>query len=259
MTDSEFDRLADDIEANGLIEPITLLDGAILDGRHRQRACDERQIEPRYSQWDPDCGITPLEWVISKNLHRRQLTVSQRAVLAAELKDRLAEAAWKRKIEGGRLGGQNSRLSRESKVPIKTPEAYGADKSKGRKIENESAYIAAQQFGIGDTSVKRALRIKKDDPELFEQVRAGEITTSAASAKLGYADSHAPQRKTKVKLKDAIDPLRKYLKNWNEDRLYGMTPKEARKMLAIVQEVDQGLFEVERALEERTIVSRALQ
>jgi len=60
-------------------------------------------------------------------------------------------------------------------------------------------------------------------------------------------------------LHDALAPLRRYLKGWDESRLYGMTPAEARRYLKQVQEVDQTLFELERALEARTVVSRALR
>jgi len=48
------------------------------------------------------------------------------------------------------------------------------------------------------------------------------------------------------------------LKDW-DGRVYGVTPAEARRLLKQVQDVDQGLFEVERALEARTVVSRALR
>lgn len=245
MKDDEFSRLADDIAAHGLQDPITLLDGKILDGRHRQRACEERQVEPKYVDWDPACGITPLEWVISKNLHRRQLSVSQRAVLAAELQDRLAEAARTRQLAG---------LRRGKDAPVRPNSATR------KKTEQESAFIAGQQFGIGKTSVKQAAAIKKADPELLEEVRQGKRSLHDASQKIGYSvDGHGPSRKTKVKLAEVLLPLKRYLKNWDEERLRGISPKEARKLLALVQEVDAGLFEVERALEERTIVSRALQ
>ena len=42
MPPAEYDALLDSIRANGQREPITLhRDGRILDGRHRERACEE--------------------------------------------------------------------------------------------------------------------------------------------------------------------------------------------------------------------------
>jgi hypothetical protein len=55
-------------------------------------------------------------------------------------------------------------------------------------------------------------------------------------------------------------PMAKFygLKNWSDDQLDGVHPAEARRLLTIVQEIELGLFEVEYALADRTIVSRPL-
>ena len=42
-----FDSLVADIRANGLLEPITIHEGMILDGRNRYRACEAAGIEPQ--------------------------------------------------------------------------------------------------------------------------------------------------------------------------------------------------------------------
>jgi len=79
----DFDALAQDIKEHGLREPIVEYEGAILDGRNRYRACQKAGVVPRFVQWDRDG--TPEEYVISKNLHRRHLNESQRAMIAARL------------------------------------------------------------------------------------------------------------------------------------------------------------------------------
>ena len=49
-----FDALVADIKANGLLEPITIYEGMILDGRNRLRACEAAGVEPRFVDYDGD-------------------------------------------------------------------------------------------------------------------------------------------------------------------------------------------------------------
>jgi ParB-like chromosome segregation protein Spo0J len=82
MEGEEFDALVADIKANGLIEPIVMLDGMILDGRNRYRACVAADVEPTFR---PFTGDDPAAYVISANVHRRHLTAEQKRDLIAEL------------------------------------------------------------------------------------------------------------------------------------------------------------------------------
>ena len=48
LGDEEAARLAEDIKANGLREPITLCGGMILDGGNRYAACITAGVEPQF-------------------------------------------------------------------------------------------------------------------------------------------------------------------------------------------------------------------
>lgn len=52
-------------------------------------------VEPRSVEWEPN-GLTPVEWVVSKNLKRRHLTTGQRAALALDLLPHLEREAKER-------------------------------------------------------------------------------------------------------------------------------------------------------------------
>ena len=75
-----------DIRQNGLHKPIILYEDKILDGRNRFLAC--KKLWPEYTpdkKYEHYEGDDPLGYVLSLNLHRRHLTASQRAALAAEI------------------------------------------------------------------------------------------------------------------------------------------------------------------------------
>ena len=75
-----FDALVADIRANGLMEPITVYQDMVLDGRNRLRACTAAGVEPEFWEFN---GDDPLAFVLSLNLHRRHLTPSQCAMVGA--------------------------------------------------------------------------------------------------------------------------------------------------------------------------------
>lgn len=77
----DFEKLVEDIRDNGQQAPISLFEGKILEGRNRYRACLKAGVEP----WTEEPSISdPFKFVVSKNLHRRHLTPSQRATIAVE-------------------------------------------------------------------------------------------------------------------------------------------------------------------------------
>ena len=71
-----FERLKRNIAEYGQLEPIYCHAGLIIDGVHRLIACHELGITPTIADL-PD-GVDPLDFVISKNLMRRDLTKNQR-------------------------------------------------------------------------------------------------------------------------------------------------------------------------------------
>ena len=82
MPFKDLEALAEDIKRNGQHDPIITFEGKLLDGRHRFQACQMAGVEPNFEEFT---GTDPIAFVISKNLHRRHLTSSQRAVIANEM------------------------------------------------------------------------------------------------------------------------------------------------------------------------------
>lgn len=61
ISTQQFDELVEDIRQHGLLEPIMLLEGKILDGRHRYRACLEAKVEPTFENY---VGNDPVGYAI---------------------------------------------------------------------------------------------------------------------------------------------------------------------------------------------------
>lgn len=74
-------------------EPITLYEEQILDGRHRARACEELGVGAHYVLYN---GDAPAAYVLSLNVKRRQLSQSQKAMLATDFLPHLTEEAKRR-------------------------------------------------------------------------------------------------------------------------------------------------------------------
>jgi ParB-like chromosome segregation protein Spo0J len=162
ITGEEFTAFADSIETEGLREAIVTLDGEILDGRNRLRACQDRGIEPRFVEFEPaGDNDTPLAFVIRQNLRRRHLTDSQRAMIAARLADHPGSAA---------PGVPKRQHAREGKV------VAGA-KADGRITKAD----AAAMLGVSQSHVRMAREvINKAPPEAVAKVDAGEVKVGTA-------------------------------------------------------------------------------
>ncbi len=148
MVGHEFHTLDVDIRENDLREPITLHpDGSILDGRNRHRACIMAKVEPKFVEWDGQG--TPEAFVISKNLLRRHMSESQRAMAAAKLAD--------------------------------MPQGARSDL---RPIGAMSTADAAEVLNVGERSVTRAKSVRKSgNLKLVEAVETGTMSVAAAERK----------------------------------------------------------------------------
>lgn len=89
MSEEELGVLAESIKQIGLQNPIVMLNGKVLDGRNRALACEMAGVSPTFTEWTG--SGSPLSYVISQNLHRRDLTRGQKAFVALEAEKLLAK------------------------------------------------------------------------------------------------------------------------------------------------------------------------
>lgn len=157
LSGAELGALAADIREHGLIDPIVLICGAILDGRNRLAACELAGVEPRFREWDGTGS--PTSWVISVNLQRRHLTVTQRGVVGCASLPLLAAEAKARQGE---------------RTDLQPP---GNLAPKSRKATDE----AAAAVGVSGRTVAKSAAIAKSAPDLYAAMRSGLVTLEQAT------------------------------------------------------------------------------
>ena len=172
MTDQELESLKQDIQKNGLREPIYLFNGKIIDGRNRYLACLKAGIKPIFRNYKGNESDL-LNFVISLNLHRRHLTTSQKACLSVDI---LPEIERQTK----------ENLSKKMSIIRKS------DNKVATKFESQNSNKTASNiFGVSERYVTDAKKIFKESPEVFNRVKAGKLTLQQAKKELNQNEVSA--------------------------------------------------------------------
>jgi hypothetical protein len=150
----ELTQLARDIKERGLLEPIIVYKGLILDGRNRYRACQIAGVKPRIEEFNAKAAKrSPEEFVLSRNLRRRHLSVGQKAAIALD---------WSDQVE----------LSPDP------------EKNKERGRPKGALSEAAKKIGINEQRVFEVRQIRDANPTLYLEVKDGRRSLNSALAEL---------------------------------------------------------------------------
>ncbi len=148
-SDEKLAELAQSIKQTGLESDIIYAPNRskrkiIIDGRNRLIACEIAGVKPRLRLMRKD--QTPIDVIMANNLHRRHLDFGKLVMIAADL----------------------MLLEQERLNPG------------GGKREGDAREKAAKATGVSPRSVSTAARLQRDNPELAQSVRDGDLTLNAA-------------------------------------------------------------------------------
>ena len=191
ITGHEFQELCESIGKDGLEQPVVLThDGYLIDGRNRLRALLVTGATERFVTLDEIYANDDyIGYVLRTNLHRRHMTPSQKAALAIEVEKRYAELAKRRQSAAG---GDRKSAEYQKSLPAILPEAIEPQPAPPFELtiqeqvqpvknrENEAREQAAKATGASPRYVQDAKAIARDAPEVFEQVKSGELTIPEA-------------------------------------------------------------------------------
>ena len=172
MQADEFQSLVDSIESIGVQNPITLLDGMVIDGWHRYKAATSLGMDcPTVELDDKD----PRDFVLAQNKARRNLTASQRAAAVTSVYQ------WRPH------GDQRS--------------AVTADRVKTTK---ELAAIA----GVGTRSIEQAKTVQATGVKAVQDA----VKTGSVSVEVAAAVAKLPAKEQKKIAAKGADAMRQAVK-----------------------------------------------
>jgi len=248
MAPDQYRRLVEDIRVHGLHHRIVLFEGAILDGRHRYRACLETGVLPRFKEFD---GTDPVAYVTSENAARRHLTPSQIAHAIAAMKPYEERKARERSEANLRRGDQ-------------IPDGAGLHH---REEMGRTAEKLADKSGVSARTISKATKVREQGvPELNAAVAAGEIALNQAE-KIVQLNPSAQRKVVKAPKQQRGDVLREAMNRSDAAKRRGakkVAPVEqlstsfVRKFLSGVERVAMVCAE-DGAKDGPTIASRFLE
>ena len=169
---SEADRskMREGIRKNGLIQPIVISAGFIIDGRTRQQICDEIGVKARYIEYDDALPIA--EYILQTNL-RRNITEAQMDAMIVTLAQEVVPA-----------------MREEARKAIAEGRARGTEVTKGKKgsVQNDEQSLPPRTYDVqrrlraivGSTAKADAVICVIKHPDLAESVEQGAISLKRA-------------------------------------------------------------------------------
>ena len=207
MQGTEFAALVEDIRAHGLIHPVLLCDGLVLDGRNRLRACEKAGVEPRTIQ--AKIGSNPWDAAWSENAERRHLEAGQKTAikllcLRGSEKWSAAREQVKRKADEARSSAR-AQQRRAEKQGVGSPCRVQRCTRHGPKPEHAKAALATAA-GTSPRTAQAVLTLEKKSPERFEKVAKGELTLPGAFRELKEQERENKRQDNAVVVAAAPNP-----------------------------------------------------
>ncbi|WP_445222218.1 hypothetical protein ACKWRH_21420 [Bradyrhizobium sp. Pa8] len=226
LSDQELEDLGEDMRANGQLEDVILHRDMILDGRNRYTAATRKGLPVRTSLFQGD-DREALNWVISKNLKRRHLTESQRAMVAA-------------RIATLKLGANQHTQG----APIGAPLLDLVGASEPQQVEPAASISqteAADMMSVGRRSVQRAATVVEQGiPDLQHAVEQDKVAVSVAEKIARMPEAEQPAALEKA-LPNGARAIMSSRKEPDESLDYFPTPPWATR--ALIEEILIPYFE----------------
>jgi hypothetical protein len=183
---------------HGQLDPIVIHEGVLLDGRNRLAMCKMLGLEPKVIEFrevmggdigDEEHPLVISEWILAKNLARRNLTPDQQAAVVIEVNRWAVANESRQEAERSRFKeGTSGNPSGKKKEQVTEDSPSPALPSRDRKKSDANSTVVklAAQIGVSVHKIRQAVAVAKAEadgtvPEgTLDAVKAGTIKASAA-------------------------------------------------------------------------------
>ena len=194
----EYFDLEESLKAKGCLDPIKVWKGYIVDGHHRHKICEEKNIPYEVLDMDFDEEWQVKKWMIDNQLGRRNLTDVARIEYASMRVDIIRGVAQCNQ-EASRFQKGNDL----SKLDSKTRRTLERRSEKQRALVNNAV---ARNAGVSASNVDRYNYIKRHaDDETLKNLREGKLVPFGKKGKkkklsIGsvYRDLKAKEKKNRM-------------------------------------------------------------
>jgi N6-adenosine-specific RNA methylase IME4 len=182
MGEERFRELVEDIRRNGLLHPIVLWNGKILDGRNRYLAWIGLGHDPATIRTETYDG-NPFDYAWSANGQRRDLVQDQRYLIWKRCQN--GAATWNAEHDKTAERANKQRSESQKGTPKAEQQRFRtscADTFRDRQAEEAKTTRAAvaKEAGVNRGSVERMDRLDKERPDLADKVVRGELKPTEA-------------------------------------------------------------------------------
>ncbi len=234
------EQMAADVERRGIVTPLDILeDGTVLDGRTRlsiARVLGLAEVPVRVVAPDD-----PYDFMVRAAFMRRDLTKSQRAMVALELPEyqkAKAEAAERTRATQAQPGERVGQARTFVSAPSEPTHTRATD-------------AIAPLAGVSGSYIRKAALVAERAPAIAEQVKAGTVTVSqAAEFVTGRSDALVPREEPMPKedtrrlpIPKRTRPLRPWARHFTS-WCRGALPEDRPVLLEMAREIDQALSRI---------------
>jgi ParB-like chromosome segregation protein Spo0J len=212
ITGKALDELRESIAKNGVLVPVVVWNGMLIDGRHRHDIAEELGIPLPTRQFDgTEEEAIAHSWAL--NGPRRHMTPSQRAMVAAKLLPLFEDAAARRQQAGTLVSNDTKGRAREQAA--KATDASPTQVARAKKVLDEGSPELQQAVEDGTIPVSTAATVaglaEADQQAILEAYESGSKEAGREQIKRTQASLPKPKATEKKRALSALGVVTRFL------------------------------------------------